>query len=139
MPMSIRVLLFTLLILSGVSLNWAKVRADDIPQKIDATEAWDLAYEATKKHNPDKGSLEYGGLSRRESFFTFQGLGPVAGSYGFFAVNPWTGDVWALWGCRRQTTSGLRKLQAKIRARFTKDELKRYQILRDIRPECITD
>ena len=135
----IRVLLPTLLVLSGLSFNCAKALADDIPPKIDQTEALDLTYEVTKKHNPDKGSLEYSGLSRQERFFTFQGIGPVAGSYGFFAVNPWTGDVWALWGCKRQSTSGLKKLQAKIRERFTKNELKSYQTLRDIRSECITD
>lgn len=139
MSISIRRFLLTLLVLSGVSLNCTKALADDIPQKIDATEALDLTYEVTKRHNPDKGSLEYSGLSRHETFFTFQGVGPTAGSYGFFAVNPWTGDVWALWGCKRQSTSGLKKLQAKIRERFTKGELKSYQTLRDIRPECITD
>lgn len=96
MSMSIRIRLSATLILLGLSLNCVRALADEIPQKIDTTEAQDLTYEVTKKHNPDKGSLEYSGLSRHERFFTFQGLGPVAGSYGFFAVNPWTGDVWAL-------------------------------------------
>jgi len=32
-------------------------------------------------------------------FFEFDGVDQFGnGSFGFFAVNPWTGDVWALWG-----------------------------------------
>lgn len=137
--MSIKILLSATLILLGLSLNCVRALADEIPQKISAEEALDLTYEVTKKHNPEKGSLDYSGQSDREKFFKFQGLGPVAGSYGFFAVNPWTGDVWALWGCKRQSTPSLRKRQAKIRQRFSPEEAKSYQKLRDIRPECITD
>ena len=53
------------------------------------------------------------------AFFVFHGLTnpPVEGSFGYFAVNPWTGDVWALWGCHRLSTPALRKSQAAIRRR----------------------
>lgn len=113
------------------------VLADDIAPKVDAEESENLIYEGLG-NKPD-GSLDYGGESPPPAFYDFQGLGPVAGSYGFFAVNPWTGDVWALWGCKRLATPTLRKSQAKIRQRFTKDELKQYPKLHKIRPECITD
>jgi len=72
-------------------------------------------------------------------FFVFYGVNqpPVEGSFGYFAVNPWTGDVWALWGCRKLSTRALRKSQAEIRKRFTREELKQYARLRRIKPECI--
>jgi len=107
--------------------------AEEIPQKIASEEARKLALLAT-----GEVSLEYDGPSKYDQFFVFEALGPEAGS-SFFKVNPWTGDVWDEWGCKKLSTPGLRKLQAKIRKRFTKDELKEYQKLRKIRPECVTD
>jgi hypothetical protein len=58
---------------------------------------------------------------------------------GYFAVNPWTGDVWALWGYRKLSTPALRKSQAGIRRRFARDELQQYARLRRLRPECIIE
>ncbi|WP_152619798.1 hypothetical protein [Paramagnetospirillum magnetotacticum] len=87
------------------------------------------------------GSFE-GELSPRSGFYIFQGVNPDSereGSvtFGFFAVNPWTGDVWDMWDCgKRFNTPALRKAQAVIRKRFTADEAKRYQELRDRYPGC---
>src|SRR6266849_2852011 len=63
-----------------------------------------------------------------DSFFVFDGLNkpPVNGSFGFFAINRWTGDVWALWGCHKLSTPVLRRSQAAIRRRFTRTETKQY-------------
>lgn len=107
--------------------------AEEIPQKIASEEARKLVQLAT-----GEVSLEYDGASEYDQFFVFEALGPEAGS-SFFKVNPWTGDVWDESGCKKMSTPRLRKLQAKIRQRFTKDELKGYQKLRKIRPECVTD
>lgn len=62
---------------------------------------------------------------------------PANGGFGYFAVNEWTGDVWALWGCHRLSTPALRKSQAAIRKWFTPDELSQYARLRRLKPECI--
>jgi hypothetical protein len=77
--------------------------------------------------------------SNSGSFFVYNGLTkpPAEGSFGFFAVNPWTGDVWNLWGCQRLSTPALRKSQAAIRRHFTREELKQYARLRRLKPECI--
>mgnify|MGYP001555261639 FL=1 len=74
-------------------------------------------------------------------FIIFYGINksPAEGSFGFYAVNPWTGDVWQLWGCYKLTSPALRKSQAAIRKRFTQAELKHYTELSDLKPECIVD
>ena len=74
-------------------------------------------------------------------FFSFDALGSSSanGSMGFFAVNPWTGDVWALCGCHLLSTPALRKSQAEIRRHFTPEELKRYAGLRRRKPDCIVE
>ncbi|HZK90298.1 MAG TPA: hypothetical protein VFC56_09150 [Stellaceae bacterium] len=71
-------------------------------------------------------------------FFEFYGITEVS-SFGYFAVNPWTGDVWALWGCRRLSTPALRKSQAAIRRRFSPAELRQYPRLHRLKPECIVE
>jgi hypothetical protein len=70
-------------------------------------------------------------------FFVFYGLNESDGGFGYFAVNPWTGDVWALWECRKLSTQALRKSQAEIRRRFTHQEIKQYSRLAHLKPECI--
>ena len=74
-----------------------------------------------KTHRPSRA------LQSRESGFV----------HGSFAVNPWTGDVWSLWGCRKLSTLALRKSQVEIRKCFTREELKQYAQLRRLKPECI--
>lgn len=75
------------------------------------------------------------------SFFVFDGLNkpPVNGSFGFFAVNRWTGDVWALWGCHRLTFPALRRSQTAIRRRFTRTETRQYARLRRLKPGCVVE
>jgi Transposase DDE domain group 1 len=71
-------------------------------------------------------------------FLEFDGVNQSGnGSFGFFAVNPWTGDVWALWGCRKLSTAALRKSQAEIRRHFRTWGLKRYDRLSALRPDCV--
>jgi hypothetical protein len=74
-------------------------------------------------------------------FFVYYGLNepPAEGGFGYFAVNPWTGDVWALSGCHKLTTPALRKSQMEIRKRFTREELQQYARLRRLKPECVVE
>ena len=74
-------------------------------------------------------------------FFIYYGINdaPAEGGFGYFAVNPWTGDVWALWGCHKLSTPALRKSQAAIRRHFGRNELKQYARPRRLKPECIVE
>jgi len=117
----------------------AATRGAEPPWKLDEQTARRLAAEAYD-HGKDPKWFDYGtGMS--PPFFVFDGLNepPVNGSFGFFAVNPWTGDVWALWGCHKLYTPTLRKSLAKIRRRFTQEELKQYRRLANLKPECIVE
>jgi len=114
--------------------------AEEIPWKIDEPTAQRLAaeahYGAARHLDWFEPCLYDGG-----PFFVFDGLNlpPVNGSFGFFAVNRWTGDVWNLWGCHNLSTPALRKSQMEILKRFTRKELKQYAELRRLKPECIVE
>ena len=116
----------------------ASVRADDVPWKIDETTAQILAVDAVYGSTKYINSFAYEGSDSKidPPFFVYDGMGPVNGSFGFFAVNPWTGDVWNLWGCWKESKPASRKLQVKIRKKFTADELKQYTHLSRLKPGC---
>jgi hypothetical protein len=116
------------------------VRAAEIPWKIDEPTAQRLAAEAHYGADKRLDVFDYD-ANLSPPFFVYYGLTepPVQGSFGYFAVNPWTGDVWALWGCHKLSTPALRKSQAAIRRRFTREELKQYARLRRLKPECIVE
>jgi hypothetical protein len=117
--------------IAGMSAN--------LPPKVDEAMAHRLAAEA----NGPGYKLDWFDYSAAMSppFFVYDGLNkpPVNGSFGFFAVNPWTGDVWNLWGCHKLSTPALRKSQAEIKKRFTPEELKHYAELSRLRPDCIVE
>jgi hypothetical protein len=54
---------------------------------------------------------------------------------GYFAVNPWTGDVWNAASCVRLTSPSITKIQEEIRTRFkiTKES---YSDLQKRKPIC---
>jgi hypothetical protein len=109
-----------------------------IPWKIDESTAKRLAAEAV--YGADKYLNAYDFDSNNDSFIVFNtNSAPAEGGFGYFAVNPWTGDVWALWGCHRLSTPALRKSQAAIRRRFNGAELKQYARLRRLKPECTVE
>jgi hypothetical protein len=112
----------------------------NIPWKIDEPTAERLAAEGVFGGDRYLDSFDYDS-HLDPPFFEYYGINdpPAEGGFGFLAVNPWTGDVWALWGCRRLATPALRKSQAAIRRRFTRDELKQYARLRRLKPECIVE
>ncbi|MGH7047251.1 MAG: hypothetical protein ACREE2_12790 [Stellaceae bacterium] len=114
------------------------------PWKIDQPTAQHLAAEAVY------GGVKYLGFFDYDSdvtdnftppFIVFDGLSksPAEGSFGFFAVNPWTGDVWSLWDCNRLSTPALRKSQAAIRRRFHRAHTNQYGRLRRLKPERIVE
>ena len=116
------------------------LRAAEIPWKIDEPTAQRLAAEAHYGSVKNVDSFDYAS-NMSPPFFVYYGVNdaPAEGSFGYFAVNPWTGDVWALWGCYKLTTPALRKSQAAIRRRFTRSELQQYARLRRRKPECIVE
>jgi hypothetical protein len=118
----------------------AAAQRAEIPWKIDEPTAERLVAEGWD-HGRLPGVLDYDPKMRRR-FFEFYGISTAPeseGGFGYFAVNPWTGDVWDLWGCHKLSTPALRKSQAKIRRRFTREELKQYPRLAALKPECIVE
>ncbi len=117
--------------------NGAVARATKMPWKVDEPTAQRLAAEGHYGADREVDAFDYN-PGANPPFFIYEGVNdaPVEGSFGYFAVNPWTGDVWALWGCHRLSTSALRKSRASIRRRFTAAEMKQYTKLRQLKPEC---
>ena len=127
-----------------LSCHGIAARTAEIPWKIDEPAAQRLAAEANHGSDEYLEFFEYdNGVSNNFTppFIVFDGLTkpPAEGSFGVFAVNPWTGDVWNLWGCHRLSTAALRKSQAAIHRRFTREELKHYATLRRLKPECTVE
>lgn len=123
-------------IAAGLTGNAAVARSNP-PSKIDEQMALRLAAEGYD-HGVKQKWFDYDpGMS--PPFFVFYGVTETDGSFGYFAVNPWTGDVWALWGCHKLSTPALRRSRAAIRRRFTRLELKDYARLTRLKPECIVE
>lgn len=69
-----------------------------------------------------------------QEFIVYDIHGEREGMHDAYGVNPWTGDVWNLWGCKRVSNPAMRKMQAEIKKRFTPEELKQYHRLHLLRP-----
>jgi hypothetical protein len=124
--------------------NYVNARETTISRKIDESTAQRLTAEAFFGADKDLEFFEYdSGVSNdfTPPFFAYYGASkpPAEGSFGVFAVNPWTGDVWNLWGCHRLSTPVLRKSQAAIRRHFTREELKQYARPRRLKPICTVE
>jgi hypothetical protein len=129
---------FTLAV-SGISANCTGtgVAAEPLP-RINQQTAQRLVAEAYGRGVGSKWFDFDPEMSRQ--FFEFDGINQQGnGSFGFFAVNPWTGDVWALWGCHKLSTTALRRSQAEIRRRFPRQDLERYDRLSALKPDCVVD
>lgn len=70
----------------------------------------------------------------QENFLVYAVIGERQGMKSDYGVNPWTGDVWDLWECKRVTNPALRKAQTEIKKRYTPEELKQYHKLHLLRP-----
>lgn len=137
MSATVRVL-FSLIAGVGIATilgNAALADTKKIPFKINEPTALRLVVEAT---GDPPGVFEYEGDNSPMSppFFTYGGLGAEAGFFGFFAVNPWTGDVWELRSCKRLSTAILHRSQAEIRKRFAPEERKLHARLGQLHPRC---
>jgi len=80
-------------------------------------------------------SFDWG--SEPDNFYYLVGVGLEAGSFGDFAVNVWTGDVWDLWDCQLLSSPALQKSKAAILDRYLPRELKFYHQLHKLHPVCI--
>jgi hypothetical protein len=69
-------------------------------------------------------------------FYDYECLNLDAHSCGYFAVNPWTGEVWDLWSCHKVSSAVSRRAQRKIKRRFTSEEMKQYRRLSRLKPSC---
>jgi hypothetical protein len=116
----------------------SSVAQAEIPKKLTERQAYQLIHRAFG--NLHGGSFEYG-PDLDKNFYAYQGVGRVGteGSFGFFSVNPWTGDVWDLWECHKLKRRRLQALKSAVRRRFTSEELKQYDRLSRLKPECIVD
>ncbi len=123
-----------------------------IPKKVTDLEAMDLVFAALYRHRPGEidpyshpatePNLDVTTPKRDAPFYAVESLGQKAGTVGWYAVNPWTGDVWDYWSCnrvKRLTSPLLRRRQAEIKTRFSKQELQDYDRLRDLDPGCLLD
>lgn len=121
-------------------LDRVAARETRIPWKLDEPTAERLTAEAVFGADKYLDSFDDQG-NVNPPFFVYYGVNdaPAEGGFGYFAVNPWTGDVWALWGCHKLSTPALRKSQAAIRRRFTREELEQYARLHRLKPECIVE
>lgn len=116
------------------------VKGAEIPQKINESIAVRLVSEALKgDHSIVEWLEDSEGMS--DPFFVFVGLNkpPRNGFFGYFAVNPWTGEVWALWGCHKLTSRAVRKSQMLIQRRFSNAELSEYSRFSNMKPDCIVE
>ncbi len=110
----------------------------DIPWKIDEPAARLMAAEAKgDEYRPDQFRVSL--RHKSPPFFVLDLLNRpgLKGVAGFYAVNPWTGDVWNLLGCYELMTPDLLVSKLEIRKRFGHEELKHYDELDRIKPECV--
>jgi hypothetical protein len=127
---------FTLLLALVASMGSAQPPR----QRISLEEARKLAYEVVKVHNPG-AELNNSPRSFDPDFYFFAATWPNPNGspiIGYFAVNPWTGDVWNSAGCEHFTSKALAKLQQGIRARLQVSRAE-FVKLRAKKPMCGTD
>jgi hypothetical protein len=100
------------------------------PARVLAAEAYCGSTECLKWFEPVPPSPQF------EPFFLFEGLGPSAGAFGYFAVNRWSGDVWNLWDCKKISTPLSRKTKDEFQNQFKAEDLKKYGKLMAALPDC---
>jgi len=84
--------------------------------RVSVEDARRLVYEAVRTRGPGITVSETRALDANFYFFDATWPNPTGSPMiGYFAVYPWTGDVWDYNACRRLDSSGLRKLQQEIR------------------------
>jgi len=110
--------------------------AAEIPEKLDEAQGYKLVTIATGL------KTDTGFQDNVSPFFFYQLWKTHEGTKGWYAVNPWTGDVWDVWAaphCKHLTNPALKQEQEQIKKRFSKDELKEYKRLSELAPYPIKD
>ena len=121
----------------AISVAWA----GEIPKKVKYDEARALAYLADRALHRDS-ELEDFAPGAFPPFIAFDGhvespRGDTYPTSGAYAVNPWTGEVWDMWACKKVHTAALTKAQMDIRSRFSPTELRDYKKLSHLRAFCM--
>jgi hypothetical protein len=111
------------------------VDASEIATKVDWGTAQRLAAESFPTVK-EQEHFQNAGVEGRFMIFTPLGGEDATAPLTALAINPWTGDVWEMWQCKRLSTPALRKSQAAIRKRFNRDEFRQYKNLRALKPIC---
>jgi hypothetical protein len=127
---------FVIVTLFILPLSGAEAYVTKIPYKINQKMALRLliAADAGASQVPDQ--ISYDGITfDGPPFYSFSHA-DARGAFDYWSVNPWTGDVWDLWTCKKISTSASLSLQTKIRKRFTQEEMKQYDLLAAVKPQC---
>ncbi|MEA1651820.1 hypothetical protein UAJ10_22750 [Nitrospirillum sp. BR 11164] len=129
-----------------VALSWppgrtlaADQRNDVPPYKINLTQAEALANIALAMVDK-RGWLE-GGLDDDGRFYGYWAYAVHGnGHYAEVAVNPWTGDVWDVWRCKKVKKPELQAAQKVLKEiNFSAAESRLYNDLAKWRPLCLKD
>jgi len=110
---------------------------DSGPRKITLSEARELANQPASAHGPVDLTESPRPLDRVFYYFAATWRNPTGSPVaGYYAVNPWTGDVWDVSGCKRLDSEVLRKRRDDIRheSGVSKSVFSR---LRNRKPLCI--
>ena len=110
---------------------------DSGPRKLTVDEAQELANQPASAHGPVDLTESPRPLDRVFYYFAATWPNPTGSPMaGYYAVNPWTGDVWDVSGCKRLDSETLRKRRDAIR-RESGVSKAAFARLRDKRPLCI--
>jgi len=127
----------TLSLVLALTAILSDLTAQNPAQKIGIKEARILAYDAVKLHNPG-ADITSRPRGFDPDFFYFEATWPnPTGSpiIGYFAVNPWTGDVWDAGLCERVISADIKTRQEQIRKR-TKLKKEDFEKMHNKRPRC---
>jgi len=125
------------LIILGCVFCIHQANAAEMSKKIDAHLAHELAKLSLDYHNKG-GALEFAPKASDNDFFVFQGIGTQS-TFGWYAVNSWTGDVWNTMSCQRLSNPELRVEQEKIKKQFNENQMKEYDQLHALGPHRVSD
>jgi hypothetical protein len=110
---------------------------DSAPRKLTLNEARELANQPASAHGPVDLTESPRPLDRVFYYLAATWRNPTGSPVaGYYAVNPWTGDVWDVSGCKRLDSETLRKRRDAIR-RESGVSRSAFARLRNRKPLCI--
>jgi len=124
-------------LLCGIATAFTAPAQDATLPRIGADQARGLAREFANAHGTVELTESPRPLDRDFFYFAATWSNPVGSPMaGYYAVNPWTGDVWDVNACKRLESGRLRREREDIRRRsgISKDA---YSELRKKKPLCI--